>query len=542
MAHSLPLAASFGISAGPPNQRGHSAERLASLLGAQVVQSIIPGPAHGPTVSMPLIYDEEDPLPAAPGGLLLHMGLAERAFTDDLLNQFAVAGYSGVVLKSRGEELLRVPETPPVSIIFIHKEVSWRQFFLLVSATTQRDISGLGQEFGSQGLFDIANSVALLIGGAVTIEDRERNVLAHSTVSGQQVDELRRDGILARRVPDLPKHDRQYRDLYSAADSLRFPFDPIDGELPRTAIAIRAGSEILGSIWAIAASNTNRSGSDRILRDAATATAVQLLRHRSAPDIESHLREAWLRSVLLDGTNEADGTHQFGEASTTGCALLALRVWKDGTVSSPYPSEIKSAALSIARLHGLDSCAALVGNVCFLLIISIPSEESGLRAAENIAASLSKRFDLHMRISVTALSINETDWVSVRQDLVDALSVSVTETESRAVVQLKDVRSELLLLGVSRHLQNLKRLLSPELKQLRLSDTSKDTGYEVTLLHYLSTMGDISEAAKRLHIHPNTLRYRLKKLTDTFGVDLSTPENILALWLQLWASGTSENG
>ena len=39
--------------------------------------------------------------------------------------------------------------------------------------------------------------------------------------------------------------------------------------------------------------------------------------------------------------------------------------------------------------------------------------------------------------------------------------------------------------------------------------------------------------AERLHIHPNTLRYRLSRYEELTGVDLGETEEMVGLWLAL---------
>ncbi|WTU53175.1 helix-turn-helix domain-containing protein [Streptomyces sp. NBC_00057] len=41
----------------------------------------------------------------------------------------------------------------------------------------------------------------------------------------------------------------------------------------------------------------------------------------------------------------------------------------------------------------------------------------------------------------------------------------------------------------------------------------------------MSTFGDAAAAAAAVHIHPNTFRYRLKRLAVVAGIDLSDPES-----------------
>jgi PucR C-terminal helix-turn-helix domain len=56
-----------------------------------------------------------------------------------------------------------------------------------------------------------------------------------------------------------------------------------------------------------------------------------------------------------------------------------------------------------------------------------------------------------------------------------------------------------------------------------------------TLLAWLQTEGDASEVAAGLHVHPQTVRYRIRQLHDLFGDQLSDPDVHLELELALWA-------
>jgi DNA-binding PucR family transcriptional regulator len=56
----------------------------------------------------------------------------------------------------------------------------------------------------------------------------------------------------------------------------------------------------------------------------------------------------------------------------------------------------------------------------------------------------------------------------------------------------------------------------------------------VATLRAWQEMGMRTEAAaKRLHVHPNTLRYRLGRYEELTGVDLSETEEMVGLWLAL---------
>lgn len=64
------------------------------------------------------------------------------------------------------------------------------------------------------------------------------------------------------------------------------------------------------------------------------------------------------------------------------------------------------------------------------------------------------------------------------------------------------------------------------------------TRAEATLRAWLDCHGDVSAAAGALHVHPQTVRYRLGGLREAFGEVLDDPEGRLELALALRVSGT----
>jgi DNA-binding PucR family transcriptional regulator len=60
-------------------------------------------------------------------------------------------------------------------------------------------------------------------------------------------------------------------------------------------------------------------------------------------------------------------------------------------------------------------------------------------------------------------------------------------------------------------------------------DTDHGTRYVETLRAYLDAFGDIPRAAHQANIHPNTFRYRLRRLVELSGINLDDPaERLLA--------------
>jgi len=78
--------------------------------------------------------------------------------------------------------------------------------------------------------------------------------------------------------------------------------------------------------------------------------------------------------------------------------------------------------------------------------------------------------------------------------------------------------------------------LSP-LRQLRRHDTEHNTAFVTTLRTWLRAHGNYRQAAGALHIHANTLRYRMQRLTELTSLDLADPDVRLVLELQLHLEG-----
>jgi DNA-binding PucR family transcriptional regulator len=64
-------------------------------------------------------------------------------------------------------------------------------------------------------------------------------------------------------------------------------------------------------------------------------------------------------------------------------------------------------------------------------------------------------------------------------------------------------------------------------------DAKHGTDYQNTLGAYLDAFGDIRAAASRIGVHPNTFRYRLRRLVELFDIKFEDPDDRLVLGLQL---------
>jgi hypothetical protein len=94
-------------------------------------------------------------------------------------------------------------------------------------------------------------------------------------------------------------------------------------------------------------------------------------------------------------------------------------------------------------------------------------------------------------------------------------------------------------------------VLRRELVRLRLAPLSTEgrasqTALTQTLLTWLVTRESAPELARRLGIHPQTVRYRWRRISELFGADMQDPGTLMQLWMVLqssvprWNAGADE--
>lgn len=101
-----------------------------------------------------------------------------------------------------------------------------------------------------------------------------------------------------------------------------------------------------------------------------------------------------------------------------------------------------------------------------------------------------------------------------------AISQVTSLAESRTTVLLDEI---VTMVGAD------DRLVDPRVDQLR----AKDPTLVDTLRAYLDCFGDVATAAAWLHVHPNTVRYRVRRIEEELGTSLADPDVRLLLSLSL---------
>lgn len=369
-------------------------------------------------------------------------------------------------------------------------------------------------------LFAMADALATTVGGAVAIEDVERRILAFSTVPGQVIDEVRREGILGRRVPEHVEREQWYSRLWRSSGPVHFQAGPESS--PRLALGLRSGAERVGSVWivgdrealhpecdaalvasapALAAAVLTATGTGVRSREQRGRLLARALEEPAGPGVDVLLpavvvgislpRQADIddvvRARLVDVLSlQAQRREGTGLAGEVGEVVLALVAWTS-------EERLEASLHSLLQRTGVDAVAAVVVSEPVLPGGSLRPAHAEVRSLLSVSPQGDHpliRFAARSRSLVQMVRIGET--LTARDALVEGTATAITT-----------------------------------------HDEQNGTSYADSLLAWLNANGDVARAATLLHVHPNTLRYRCNRAVQLFDLDLTDGDARLLLHLQL---------
>lgn len=515
--------------------------QVLDALGPSLLRPLTALPERPVPVSSVLIFERRSPLPPSTDAILLAVGVGtSEVEARDLVGSAAEAGYACLVVKSFGEpvdELVETARRSGVVLLAADEAVAWHHLDAMISsalASAAHVTRGTGSP-AIGDLFALANAIAGMVGGATTVEDPYRRILAYSTLPGQGIDEGRRQGILGLQVPDAPDHyDEQYQALTQVRHTCRFPGIP--GGLPRLGVAVRAGNEVLGSIWVVDAEDSLDQAAEEALFGAADIAALHLLAARTADDAVRRRRADLVRRLLADPSSVTAVAPQLGLDPNAGVAVAAFTVGSGGVEELHAATRLADlVSLHCEAHYGKHGCALIDGTV-YALLPSGPSPS----AHRELVAGIARRAHGALRVRVQAgLGAEVKDLRSIAGSRADAdlvlrtLSERPGDPEPCQVASIDEMWAGATLSALAQILvahEALPRRLGPS---VRAHDLEHGTTYASTILAYLDSNSDTAAASSLLSVHPNTIRYRLSRAEEIFGFDLADPDERLVLWLRL---------
>ncbi|WP_405686025.1 PucR family transcriptional regulator [Streptomyces sp. NBC_00057] len=536
-----------------PDRRdtGPSLEQILGLIAPGMLDVVVAPRGTGVPVADVVLHDpgeERDADARAASGLILLAVGVEVASPEaiDVLRDADRAGAAAVVMRRGGRgpraALVEAAGQGRTALLTRRPGHGWTEVLgrlrtaLVHSAPAFSATESVGTDgVGGLRLGDLsglANTVADLVGGAITIEDPQSRVLAYSRMD-HEPDPMRRLTILGQEVPrwrvDELRESGFFQALWSTDDVVRRPAD--DRSAERLAIAVRHGSEVLGSIWAAADGRPLTEGAAAALRTAARAAVPHLSHHRTWGRAAARAREESVHA-LLDGTaHPSQAAHDAGIAADRPYAVMVAEAYDSLAGGAASVGGAEQRVLDVLALQAAayrPGCVtARSGRRLYVLVPASNGEADPARTLLATARSV-PRSVVFAGVGPLAADLSglpasrEAAELVVRVLRERAAGLPVAEVVS-AVAAFGEVVADTSVLRVLDRVEPLWKSLSGPVHAMVEHDRAHGSEYGASVAAYLDAFGDTGTAARRLNVHPNTLRYRLRRARELFGVDLADP-------------------
>jgi len=503
-----------------------------------------------------VIHDPVDDPVLPRHALVLGVGLHDPDQIARLLTELGKQQAVAVILRAPvpvDGVVAAAAESSGVAVLALTRGASWAQLAAMLRSLLAEGDVGVDEPetlggIPSGDLFALANAVAALLDAPVTIEDRSSRVLAFS---GRQdeADPSRVETILGRQVPErfsrLLTERGVFRDLYRNAEPLYI--EPLRAysegfTLPRVAVAVRAGDEVLGSIW-VAVHEPLSEERSQAMRDAAKLVALHMLRLRAGADVQRRLRADLVRTALEGEAGAREALDRLG-LSGQPVVVLALGILERAQAEPSIDGEANLAAerqrladalaMHLSAVHPR-CAAALVGDVAYGLLPiqrdQVDGEERAVRIAKEFIDRIGER--VSAVVGVGPVVFDAAHLAQARSSADRALRVLRTGQRAQRVARLADIQVESLVLELRDLVISRGDEPTGPIARLAAYDQQHRTNLVHTLRAWLDAFGDVAAAAASVYVHPNTFRYRLRRLAEVGGIDLTDPDARFAAMLQL---------
>lgn len=439
-----------------------------------------------------------------------------------------------VFAKKPSDELVTKAARAGAAVVAVEPQARWERIYQLVNHVLEHhgDRAGPHEDSGTD-LFGLAQSLADRIHGMVSIEDAQSHVLAYSA-SSDEADELRRLSILGRAGP--PEH-LQWIGQWGIFDALRagtavvrVDERPELGLRPRVAIGIHQSQPpaFAGTIWVQQGSQPLADDAEEMLRGAAVLAARIMGRLAARPS--PHVRQV---QQLLGLT-----TGEPGDASTLARELGlptdgtgALIGW-DTIGDAERPARLADVVALSASAFRRDAQVVSNGSRIYALFPHTAKTRSVASWVRGTISALRAELNVELRAAIAAPVPGLAAVPAARIEVDRVLDSAERHPISFGrVTSLAEARTAVLLDEIVTLIGTDERLVDPRIRELN----AQDPVLAETLRSYLDCFGDIAAAASWLQVHPNTVRYRVRRIERLLSTSLADPDVRLVFSLGLRA-------
>ncbi|KZO01779.1 PucR family transcriptional regulator [Pseudobacillus badius] len=372
----------------------------------------------------------------------------------------------------------------------------------------------------------------------ITIEDDNHRIIAYSRHE-DEVDPVRIATIMRRRVPEnvinsLWKVGAIPR-LFETEEPVVVPRIDQVGIRERVAISVRKNKEVVGFIWA----HPSKPFDEQkiiILQEAAKAVKNQLIqRQKQKTETEKNYEELFWKLLTGHFTRLRD-LEQVNERYNLVLKGMMTVVIVDFLQPVNRSVERQTNYL-VETMQQLPIIARTFDNGQLILLVRLPEKEKDQALSDfinNLIGKIKERQNISGIVAASgsmtdnplalARSYQEALYVLKVKQQFPSAAASIFRYEKLGVFQFIE---DLAVIRKRSGYQNL------AIEKLSQYDDNHHANLQETIFTFLQYDGNMNDAAKALHIHANTLAYRLKRISEIADINLKDANQKMTLYLDL---------
>jgi PucR family transcriptional regulator, purine catabolism regulatory protein len=373
-----------------------------------------------------------------------------------------------------------------------------------------------------RGLDEVVRALAAAIGGAAAVLDPRGTTLASSAfrraLSDESIDAVR----------------AEVRKRGAVAGSEATDFAPDHPDIAGRALALPVALRGRGApqAWLVAVRDSEGLGDFErlILQQAVTVVALELLRQRAMRDTERRLAGDVLAEALagrLDASELERRLQPFGVGSEAAVLVLAAEDGGEGVAAAEadlerFMADMGVGALVAARQHLLCAIVDAAGDLDSVALAG-RAREALMPQYGELRAAASRRAP----VAALRRSFHEARCALEATALANGASAT-------KVASYRDLGAFQLLLSLQDD-EALRLYCDSVLGPLE--NATGEYGDELirSLEAFIEQNGQWERAARELYCHRHTLRYRIRRIEQLTGRDLSGARDRIEFWLALRA-------
>lgn len=386
----------------------------------------------------------------------------------------------------------------------------------------------------------LADRIAESLGCPVTIEDANHRIVSYSKHE-TNVDEARTATIMRRKVPEpvingLWKHGIMAKLFESDQPVIVKKIDNV-GLGHRLAISVRRNKEILGFIWAQTNDISITSEHLEEMKESAQLVSHHLLRQQAKKKKNDENRKEFFWQLLTGSLQNASEIKKLAKKFHMNLhGQLCVAVFE---FTEEMSQAVERHAYYLTEtLHQTRVVSRIFDDQQLILLVRTDNQEDANEMNQAFIREFTQKMKerLHFEDMEGAFGLIYDSPTIINDSYRQALKVLELKEQYPDGLRFVDNYQDL---GVYQFINELAALQKREnykndaLIHIKAYDERNNSVLLETLKVFLDKNSNVHQAAAHMHIHTNTLNYRLKRIKEIGSIDFKDTNQKTMLYLDL---------